>query len=174
MTTNTLESLLRRALRFAVGFLILSAVSLNFANVVGRYVFLKPFVWAEEVMQFMSVWAVMLGAAVVTSHRTHLRMDAFYNLAPPTLRRALDVFGNLLAVAVALYVIYQSLQMIQMLATTGQKSVIARFPMDAMYGAIPLGFGCGLLFLVLAIGRLARRDPLADRPGVAEAPELMR
>ena len=45
---------------------MITAVLLNFANVVGRYVLLQPIVVAEEVLQFMNVWVVMLGAATIT------------------------------------------------------------------------------------------------------------
>ena len=81
-----LEVRLMRLLRGMIGCLMLLAVSLNCANVVGRYVFLKPCVWAEEVMQFMHLWIVMLGATVLTSQGTHLKMDAVYLLAAPKAR----------------------------------------------------------------------------------------
>jgi C4-dicarboxylate transporter DctQ subunit len=117
--------------------------------VVGRYVFFRPFIWAEEVMQFLNIWVVMLGAAVITRNGTHLKMDAVYNLIPARARRALDALTNLLVLAVSLYVIAQASQMIQMLTATGQRSVIARVPMNLMYSAIPFGFGCAILFLLL-------------------------
>ncbi len=155
---HRLEVILIRALRFFIGLLMIAAVTVNFANVVARYLFLKPFVWAEEVMQFMHIWFVMLGAAVVTSHRTHLKMDAVYILASPRLRRVLDVFTNLIGIGVSLYVIAYSAQMIRMLAATGQRSVIARIPMKVMYAAIPLGFGCGVLLLLIWFYRLWRGE----------------
>ena len=155
---NRFEASLIRALRFVIGTLMIVAVLINFANVLGRYVFLKPFVWAEETMQFMHIWAVLLGAAVLTSRGTHLKMDAVYILASPRLRRVLDVFTNLLGVAVSLYVIFYSSQMIQMLTATGQRSVIGRIPMNLMYSAIPLGFGCGVLLLLIWFFRLVRGE----------------
>jgi TRAP-type C4-dicarboxylate transport system permease small subunit len=149
MAHARVESVLARVLRFIVGCLMIAAVTVNFANVVGRYAFSKPLIWGEEVMQFMNVWAVMLGIAVITFHGSHLRMDAFYNLAPPALRRVLDAASNLLALLVFGYIIYQSAQMIGMLSTTGQRSVIARIPMNWMYAVIPEGLGSAELFLVV-------------------------
>jgi len=143
------ELLIARLLQFVVGAIMVSAVLINFANVVGRYLFLSPFIWAEEIMQFLNIWVVMLGAAVVTRNGAHLKMDAGYSLASPSVRRILDALTNLLALAVSLYVIVQSVRMIQMLAATGQRSVIARVPMNFMYAAIPLGFGVAILFLLL-------------------------
>jgi TRAP-type C4-dicarboxylate transport system permease small subunit len=162
------ETALDRLLRFVVGAIMILAVLINFANVVARYVFLRPFIWAEETMQFLNVWAVLLGAAVVTRMDSHLRMDALHHAISPAARRVLDALGGVLAVAVALYIIVQSVDMIRMLAATGQRSVIARVPMNLMYLAIPLGFASGALFAVLRI-RWRRRSRRAAE--AAAAPE---
>jgi TRAP-type C4-dicarboxylate transport system permease small subunit len=163
------ETALDRLLRFAVGAIMIVAVVVNFANVVARYVFLRPFIWAEETMQFLNVWAVLLGAAVVTRTDSHLKMDALYNWMPPRARRGLDAGSGVLGVAVALYVIAQSVEMIRMLATTGQRSVIARVPMNLMYLAVPLGFGASALFAILRIHRGRRARRAADA-AAAEVP----
>jgi TRAP-type C4-dicarboxylate transport system permease small subunit len=89
---------LERLLRFVVGAIMIAAVVINFANVVARYLFLSPFIWAEETMQFLNVWAVLLGAAVVTRRNTHLKMDALYGAVPPRVRRVLDAVAAGLAV----------------------------------------------------------------------------
>lgn len=142
---------------------MIGAVLINFANVVGRYLFLRPFIWAEEIMQFLNIWVVMLGAAVVTRNGAHLKMDAVYSLVPPPARRVLDALTNVVALAVSLYVIVQSIQMIRMLAATGQRSVIARLPMNVMYTAIPLGFGLTILFLLLRFRNGSDRDATSPR-----------
>jgi C4-dicarboxylate transporter DctQ subunit len=139
---------------------------------VGRYVFLKPFVWAEEVMQFMHVWMVMLGATVLTSQGAHLRMDAVYILAAPQVRRALDIVTNLLGVLVSLALLVSATQIMQMLATNDQRSVIARLPMALVYAVIPLSFGCGILLLGLWFARLWRGQGVtAVAEGLVAPPE---
>jgi hypothetical protein len=50
-------AVLARILRGGVGALMLGAVGVNLANIVGRYVFARPFIWTEEIMQFLDVWA---------------------------------------------------------------------------------------------------------------------
>jgi TRAP-type C4-dicarboxylate transport system permease small subunit len=174
MTHSRLETALVRILRSLVGSLMLSAVAINFANVIGRYLFGRPFIWAEEVMQFMNIWAVMLGAAIITFNGTHLRMDAFYQMVPRGVRRLLDALTSLLAIVVSGYIIYQSVQMVGMLSATGQRSVIARVPMNLMYLAVPLGFACTILFLVLWLYRLCRgREPAPEATGPGERPEVI-
>jgi C4-dicarboxylate transporter DctQ subunit len=167
-----LEVRLMRLLRGMIGCLMLLAVSLNCANVVGRYVFLKPFVWAEEMMQFMHLGIVMLGATVLTSQGAHLKMDAVYLLATPRVRRALDIVTNLLGVLVSLVILVAATQIIQMLAANDQRSVIARVPMALVYAVIPLSFGCGVLLLALWFARLWRGPGGASVPqGLAVPPE---
>jgi TRAP-type C4-dicarboxylate transport system permease small subunit len=163
------EAGLEALLRLVVGASMLAAVALNFANVIARYVFLSPFIWAEETLQFLNVWAVLLGAAVVTRRNQHLKMDALHGAVPPGVRRAFDAVAAALAVVVGLYVTVQALDMIRMLATTGQRSVIARVPMDLMYLAIPVGFGSGVLFVALGLRRLrrARREAETATPEAA-------
>jgi len=167
-----LEVRLMRLLRGMMGCLMLLAVSVNCANVVGRYVFLKPFVWAEEMMQFMHLWIVMLGATVLTSQGAHLKMDAVYLLATPRVRRALDIVTNLLGVLVSLVILVAATQIIQMLAANDQRSVIARVPMALVYAVIPLSFGCGVLLLGLWFARFWRGQGAASAPpGLAALPE---
>jgi len=137
--------------------MMLVAIGVNFANVVARYVFFRPFPWAEETMQFLAVWIVMLGAAVITRNGEHLRMDALLFFVPSGVRRALEAFNALLAVAICLYVVIQSVPVVQLLTSTGQRSVIARIPMNLMYTSVLLGFGLSALFPLLAWRR--RRQP---------------
>lgn len=151
------EAALAGLLRGVVGALMLGAVGVNLANIVGRYVFARPFIWAEEIMQFLDVWAVMLGAAVITREASHLRMDALHHVAPPRVRLALDLFADVVAFAVVAYVFFQSLDMIRMLTRTAQRSVIAGVPMNLMYAAVLLGFAGSAVFLVARLARAASR-----------------
>src|SRR5206468_6928363 len=126
--------------------MMLAAIAVNFANVVARYVVLRPFPWAEETMQFLAVWIVMLGAAVITRHQEHLRMDALLVAVRPAVRRGLVAFDTLLGVVICLYVVVQSAQVVQMLTSTGQRSVIARITMNLMYASEVLGLSFTILF----------------------------
>jgi len=147
------EAGLGRLLCFAVGAMMIAAVAINCANVIARYVFARPFVWAEETMQFLNVWTVMLGAAVITRGAGHLRMDALHVVVPPRVRRVLDAFATVVAIVIAVYVVVQAGGMVRMLTNTGQRSVIAGVPMNLMYLAVLVGFACTALFLLVSIVR---------------------
>ena len=68
--------------RFIIGSLVLFGIAVNFGNVVGRYVFLSPIIWAEEIMIYIMVWTVFVGSILVTWEGSHLKMDFFTILLP--------------------------------------------------------------------------------------------
>jgi C4-dicarboxylate transporter DctQ subunit len=158
------EAGLEWLLRFAVGAMMIAAVTINCANVIARYAFARPFIWAEETMQFLNVWTVMLGAAVITRGAGHLRMDALYFLVSPRVRRALDAFTSAVAIVVVVYVVVQASEMVRMLTNTGQRSVIAGVPMNLMYLAVLVGFACSALFLLVGAVRRAFRKGRGEEP----------
>ena len=62
--------------RAIIGCMILVGILINVANVIGRYMFLEPIIWAEEIMIYIMVWTVFIGAILVTFDGQHLKMDA--------------------------------------------------------------------------------------------------
>ncbi|HSF05435.1 MAG TPA: TRAP transporter small permease [Methylomirabilota bacterium] len=146
------------AIRALLSSLILVGVAINFANVVGRYVFLKPIIWAEEILVFIMVWCVMLGATLVTWENQHLRMDAVYHLTPPHARRWLNLLSTLAFLGAAVFVLIQSIRVVALVASTGQRSVVAEVPMSIPYGAIPLSFAVMVAMLLWRLRTLCGRD----------------
>jgi len=60
-----------------------------------RYVFSYSFVWAEELVRYLMIWMVMIGAARVEALREHIRIDFFPLLAGPRGRRLMEIFFRL-------------------------------------------------------------------------------
>jgi TRAP-type C4-dicarboxylate transport system permease small subunit len=145
---SRLVSGVRGLIRAVLGTLILVGVVINFANVVGRYVFLKPIIWAEEVLVFIMIWGVMLGATLVTWENQHLRMDAVYHLTPPRVRRWLNLLSTLAFLLAGVFLLVQSARVVALVAGTGQRSVVAEIPMVIPYGALPVSFGVMVIVLV--------------------------
>ncbi|MBI2202958.1 MAG: TRAP transporter small permease [Candidatus Rokubacteria bacterium] len=135
-------------IRAVLGSLILAGVGINFANVIGRYVFWKPIIWAEEILVFIMIWCVMLGAALVTWENAHLRMDALYQLSSPRVRRWLNLISTLAFLAAGLFVLVQSARVVALVASTGQTSVVAEVPMVIPYGALPVSFALIVALLI--------------------------
>jgi C4-dicarboxylate transporter DctQ subunit len=140
--------------------LLLAAVALNFANVIARYAFGRPIVTAEEILQFANVWIVMLAGAAVTHLGTQLRMDILVQTHRPRLHRGIEIAIAALGIFLSAFVVYNAAGIISYAMGTGQRSVAANLPLYLIYFAVPVGFGCTLLFLAERMWRLIRGGPI--------------
>jgi TRAP-type C4-dicarboxylate transport system permease small subunit len=121
--------------------LMLIAVALNFANIVGRYVFFQPIASAEEIMLFLLVGTVFLGNSVVGFEGKQLRMDVIVQAMPPVLRRSFEVAADLAMIAVCVILIVLSWPAVSMLAEFDQRSQVAEIPLVIPQALVPIGLG---------------------------------
>ncbi len=126
---------------------MLVAVALNFANIVGRYVFFSPIAPAEEVMLFLLVATVFLGHGVVGWKGKQIRMDVVLHLLPAVWRRRFEVFADLITIAVSLALIVVGWPVIQMLAQFDERSQAANIPMVIPQALVPIGFGLNAILV---------------------------
>jgi len=127
--------------------LMLIAVALNAANIVGRYVFFRPIASAEEIMLFLLVGTVFLGNAIVGFEGKQLRMDVIVHALPPGPRRALDVAADLTMIAVCVILIVLGWPAVQMLAEFDQRSEAAEVPLVIPQALVPIGLGLNALLV---------------------------
>jgi TRAP-type C4-dicarboxylate transport system permease small subunit len=154
LTAGWVRFLLRDTPRAAIGAIILLAIAINFANIVGRYVFLAPLPWAEEVLVFLVIWGVCLGACAVTYDRRHLAMDVFSASFPPRLRSVIDALTLVAMVGFCGFTCIQAWKIVVIMARNGQVSITAGVPMTMPYAAFVAGFG---LIAVAAVAEAVRR-----------------
>ena len=140
--------------------LMLVAVALNFANIVGRYVLFRPIASAEEIMLFLLVGTVFLGNAIVGFEGKQLRMDVILHALPPALRRAFDLAADLTMIAVCVILIVLAWPAVQMLAEFDQRSETANIPLVIPQALVPIGLGLNAFLVgvrVIASLRNSRR-----------------
>ncbi len=70
-----------------------------FGQVIARYFFDFPFMWAEEMGIYLFIWIVYLGSAIAYKRRAHLLVDFMVNYLPSTPRRYLELGLHLLVMA---------------------------------------------------------------------------
>ena len=135
--------------RAVVAVLILTSIAINFANVIGRYVFFSPIIWAEEAMIFIMVWCVFIGAILVTWDGRHLRMDLLATVMPSPWREIVNAVAAVAFLAITGLVVSQSWQAVVLFAELGQKSNTAEIPMVVPHAALLIGFAA--MFLCVAV-----------------------
>ena len=133
---------------FIIGVLILVGIAINFANVVGRYVFLAPVIWAEEIMIYIMVWTVFVGAVLVTWDGRHLKMDFFSIKLPSPWKEGLNLIGVAAFIVTCIFVLPQNFTVVEMMHQGDQRSVVAEIQMVIPHFALLLGFGLMLVAIV--------------------------
>jgi TRAP-type transport system small permease protein len=140
---------------------LLIGISLNFINVIGRYVFAYALNGVDEIEIYILIWIAFLGAAAVTWRGQHLRMDVLINACPGPLRFAVWVFETLVFLAVAGFVAWQSFKYVERIYALGAVSDIAHIPTWIPHSAVALSFGLMVLIILL---RAAQRLLLPSQP----------
>ncbi len=125
---------------FICGAILLVAIVINILNVVGRYVFSAPVPWAEEVVSYMIVWGVFVAIGALTYQGLHLKMDLLVLGLKGLGARLIGGLTVALIVVCAVFVMRQSLQILQLYSMTGETSMGARIPLIYPHAALLVGF----------------------------------
>lgn len=126
--------------RFIIGTMILVGILINIANVIGRYVFLEPIIWAEEIMIYIMVWTVFIGAILVSYDGQHLKMDVFSVMLPSPYKEIINFIATASVLLVCIYVIPNNWVVVELMFNNDQRSVVAEVPMVIPHFALLFGF----------------------------------
>jgi TRAP-type C4-dicarboxylate transport system permease small subunit len=86
--------------------LIAVVVSVMFFEVVARYVFERPTLWANELSLWMAGFVFLLSGLYAMQQRSHIRIYILYDMMPRTAQRACDVVSTVLILVFAAAVVY--------------------------------------------------------------------
>jgi TRAP-type C4-dicarboxylate transport system permease small subunit len=142
---------LMAVLRVAAGAMLIASVAINFANIIGRYVFSVSVPWAEETMLFLMIGAVFLAVPPVGWLGRHIRMDVVVSLLPPRARNIFEIFSDLVTIATCVMLSVFAWPVITMLAELDQRSGMANIPLVIPQAVVPIGL---LLMALLVAARL--------------------
>ena len=130
---------------------LLLIVAINGVNVIGRYIFGAPLVWAEEAMLYLMILVVFAGGAVISWRGSHMRLDVIVDRAPLVLRRLAVSVTMLCGILVLLVIGTASFQIVMMLYAFDQRSDALHLPMWIPQSIVLGGFA---LFAALMAVRL--------------------
>ncbi len=147
---------LAKAVERLLAVALVAAVSLNFINVIGRYLAGFTLTGVDEVEIYVLIWIAFLGAAVVSWKNEHLRMDVLVNAFPAVLRKTVLVIEMAVTLAVALLVAFQSFHYVERIRALGAISDIAHVPTWIPHSAIFLSFAAMAIMVILRGIRILR------------------
>ena len=155
--------------RLTLGLAWLAAVLFTVAGVMltyevlARYFFIRPTIWAAELSQLCLIWGCLIGMAWLLSARRHIAVDAVIQLLPPGAQRWIEAAAMLVVAAFSAMVTWKGwdifLDSFERGRTTGS---LLDLPSWVVELAVPLGFA--LLFIQALIEAVrSLRGTGADR-----------
>ncbi len=123
---------------FLAGTIIFTSLLL-FVNVVLRYVFMKPIYWAEELVRYLMVWLIFIGASQVTSWGGHVGVDILPRFLSKRGNLILAFAVNVVCIAFCIVLAYYSFGQMLRVKNAQQVSPALEIPMWLAYAAIPAG-----------------------------------
>jgi TRAP-type C4-dicarboxylate transport system permease small subunit len=130
---------------------LLGAICLNCANVVGRYLADVSITGSDEIEIYCLIAMAFIGSISVTWRGMHLRMDILVEQLPVGFRKAVSVIETLVAASVLGFVAYQSYFYASRVYRLGAVSDIAHLPTWIPHSVVPLSLSLMALLVVMRI-----------------------
>ncbi len=144
-----------RAERLLVGILGAAAMVVAAVQVFGRYIApAAAITWAEEVIVYIAVWAVMIIASQLVRNDAMVRPDLVLRLLRPGVQRWVEMVNCLVAIAFTFGMLWYGWTVVGTALMLDQRSSSdLQFPIWIYYLALPTG---GALMLGRYVIRLVR------------------
>jgi C4-dicarboxylate transporter DctQ subunit len=149
-----------------VGLLGFAAISFALWQVISRYFFVqKSISYAEEVIVYLMIWAIMIVSSQLVRTDGHVRPDLVLNVVPPNAARWMEIFNCAAAIVFCGALVWYGRQVVEIaLQINEHSSSDLGFPMWIYYAALPTG---GLLMLVRYVIRLVGLVAAPDTDAMA-------
>ena len=146
-----------RAERLLVGILGAAAMVIAAVQVFGRYIAPGAAInWAEEVIVYIAVWAVMIIASQLVRHDAMVRPDLVLRLLRPAAQRWVEMFNCLIAIAFTFGMLWYGWTVVDTAILLDQRSSSdLQFPLWIYYAALPAGGGLMLGRYLMRLVRYA-------------------
>jgi len=139
------------------GGVLCTIVGTIFVNAVCRYAFNFSFEWAEELVIYLTPWLAVSGLFLAVRRGTMIRIDYFYGKLAPAIRGPIALLGNVLSVAILLFLGGISFKYVTLFG--GDHTTHLNFFKGFSTGALMVGgFGAALAFLVVLVREARRGD----------------
>lgn len=155
------ESVSRLGAGLASILFVLAGAMLTF-EVVARYFFIKPTIWAAELSQMCLIWGSLLAMAWLLAKRQHIQVDAVVKLLPQSVGRWLEVLVMLVIAVFAATVMWYGFEIFLDSFVRGRTTgSLLNIPIWIVELAVPVGFALLLVQSIIEIYELASKSPSA-------------
>jgi C4-dicarboxylate transporter DctQ subunit len=167
-----------RAERIVVGILGLAALACAVWQVLSRYFFPQQSIgYAEEVIVYLLIWAVMIVSSQLVRTDSHVRPDVMRSVVPPAVARWLELFNCAAAIVFCVALTWYGWEIVATARAIDERSASdLRFPMWIYYSALPAGGALmAIRYAIRLVGLAVLRDASLMAPhriGGHERPDI--
>ena len=158
-----------------MGLLGLIALVIGVLQVVGRYIDpARAISYAEEVIVYLIIWAIMIVSSQLVRRDGHVRPDLVLRLLPPRYLRIAEIFNCLVAIVFCGALVWYGWEIVDTsLLINETSSTDLQFPMWIYYLSLPVGSALMLVRYVMRLARFAFFfDPVTMTVGQALLDEM--
>jgi TRAP-type transport system small permease protein len=143
---NAIIKALTKGLEYGTILSMAGITILLLVNVFLRYLFSRPFPWAEEISVLLIVWVVLLGAGLVQKKGEHVAVTYLFDLFPIKWKTMTLIFGNLCICAVLVVHLLSAINLLKLQMKGTMISVNMSSGFFAL--AVLVGIAAMLLFTI--------------------------
>lgn len=141
---DKVDSCIVRVSEILCGIMLLSIIGICFTNTVGRYAFGKSFVWADEIVRYMSVWLTLMGASLCAREDGHTTLDIIQEFTKNRkVKAGFYAFTRILSVFFMVALFPYGIEMVKKLGHS--RSSASGLPTWVLYSSYPVGMVCIIL-----------------------------
>ena len=141
-------------LAWIAAMLFVAAGAMLTYEVLARYYFIRPTIWAAELSQMCLIWGCLIAMPWLLSARRHIAVEAMVRLLPAGARRAVEAFAMIIVAAFSAVVTWKGwaifLDSFERGRTTGS---MLDLPSWAAELAVPVGFALLFVQALVETGR---------------------
>ena len=143
---------LARTIEICLILMLAAYLSVITAQIALRFFRIDVLYWSEELVRYLLVWSVLLGATVATHRNAHVRVDILENILAGRARKALDIVNTLVLLAFALTLTWAGVLLIQ--RTGMMTSSMLGVRMSIVYGVVAASGALDVIFLLARLAAL--------------------
>ncbi|MBA1335022.1 MAG: hypothetical protein HPY66_0644 [Firmicutes bacterium] len=154
-----LRKFLNNIEEYIIGIGLLIMATINFANVVSRYLLHASWAFTEEITTNLFVLTSLLGAAVAAKRGSHLGLSVFTDFIPKKYQKFVTLFSVICAVILFSMLFRYGINMVQSQMRFRQTSPALGWPEWIFGMAVPIGaFSLIVRFIQLGVMEFMKKE----------------
>lgn len=134
----------------------LLVIPLLTAQVIFRYALNNSLTWSEELVRFIFIWQVWLGASLCVKEKRHIRIDVFTDKLPKNVYKVFEIVITLISIGFCCFMVYKGAAVVKLIMGFRQLSPALHVPMHFVYLSVPVSAALMIVHYVEYLVKLVK------------------